>query len=63
MNLKEYNTLQSEIFKKYKIDCMLINNSVKFYKLCSKISQYRYEELCEDTINKIIKIIEEEDNI
>jgi len=41
MGLIEYNTLQSEIIKKYQLLSILATDSKKFNLICSLFSQYR----------------------
>jgi len=61
MDIKQYNNLQSKIFRKYKIDCMLVSDSIRFFKICSAISQYRECKTGYNTTKHIIEIIKEDD--
>ena len=63
--LKKYNDLQRAIFKKYRIESMMLYDIIHFNILCSKISEQRECELCYSTIKKIIqevKKMKEEEN-
>jgi len=54
MDLRQYNTLQAKIFKRYKLECMVVNDIVRFNILCSKIAEKRNCNLCYSTIKSII---------
>ena len=60
MDIEEYNKLQIKIMDKYKYKCLLVSDSVKFFRICSKISAYRKLELNYTTIKHIINIVKKE---
>jgi len=54
MTLKQYNMIQGIIFKRYNVQCHIVNDIIRFNILCSKISEQRNCELTYSTIKKII---------
>ena len=55
MKLSKYNEMQVKIFKKYNVDCMIVNDIIKFRILCSKIAESRDCELTYSVVKNIIK--------
>jgi len=57
MQFEEYNRVQRLIFKRYNVPCQILNDTVKFFSMCSKIAEEKECRLCYSTIKKIIKIV------
>jgi hypothetical protein len=54
MTLKQYNMIQGIIFKRYNVQCHIVNDIISFNILCSKIAEQRDYELTYTSIKKII---------
>jgi len=59
MELKAYNTLQTEIFKKYNINKLVLKNIILFNKVCSFLSYIRHYNNIKDAKNIACMIVEE----
>lgn len=55
MELKEYNRVQSSIIRKYNLECLVTQDSIRFFSIMSAFSLYRKEELKYHTIKSMIK--------
>ena len=55
MDDRTYILLQRKIFKKYKVECMVVSEIIEFNRMCSRIASYRDCELCYSTVKAIIQ--------
>jgi len=55
MTLKEWNTLQIEMFDKFKLE-----DTIVIFQVASVISSFKFLELNEQTANEVLKTIEKE---
>lgn len=57
MDLKDYNVIQAKLFKKYKVDKLVIDDIIKFNQICCLLSAYRESNTTYNTIKSMIKIV------